>query len=717
VVITEIVPDYTTFDAVNSDSAWVCDAFTAGSTCTFTIGILNSGESGSVLFAVLVENPLTAGVESILNDVSIADDGTNGEDPTPENNVDDEETPVDAISDLTITKDDGVVQVTPGEDLTYTIVVTNVENQTATGVVMTDTLPVGVVFVSASNDGVYDDTTREIIWNLGELAGGDEITLTVAISVEDPFTGVNPEIVNEVIVEDDGSNGVDPTPENNEDSDRDLIGDSAKRISDTNQTHTAGLNVAVGEVVTYTVTLEIAPGLVEDLVFTDIVDQGMAFIGCNQITTDPADVLTLEPGYTLSGLCTMAAISQYPATSTNVTDGGRQMVINFGDVTNISAAEEDITLTIEYDVVLLNTEANVDGQTMGNQAAWTWVGGSLEAEASPVTIVEPDLMISKSVTPKTAYNNQTVTFTVTLNHTEESNSDAFNLEITDTLPEKLTYVPGSLVFVSGQVPTTINDLNAPVLRVGWDVFTQTTEQTVLTYQARITKANPGAKIENTVTMEWTSLPGDVVSPQSPYNQTSVERSYTPGSNVDVYGVSANALINIPQLPETGFAPGVRTILPQQPENLAYQAIDDLRFAIPKQNLDLPIVGVPLTTDGWDLTWLSSQVGYLEGTAYPTWDGNTGLTAHVYNADGTPGPFVNLHLLRWGDKVEVTAFGQIFTYEVRSVERVSPNDLSVLRHEDRSWLTLITCQSFDETTGSYTWRVVVRAVLVSLQPIP
>jgi LPXTG-site transpeptidase (sortase) family protein len=218
-------------------------------------------------------------------------------------------------------------------------------------------------------------------------------------------------------------------------------------------------------------------------------------------------------------------------------------------------------------------------------------------------------------------------------------------------------------------------------------------------------------------MEWTSLPGDVVSPQSPYNQTSVERSYTPGSNVDVYGVSANALINIPQLPETGFAPGVRTILPQQPENLAYQAIDDLRFAIPKQNLDLPIVGVPLTTDGWDLTWLSSQVGYLEGTAYPTWDGNTGLTAHVYNADGTPGPFVNLHLLRWGDKVEVTAFGQIFTYEVRSVERVSPNDLSVLRHEDRSWLTLITCQSFDETTGSYTWRVVVRAVLVSLQPIP
>ncbi len=715
VVITETVPDYTSFDAAHSDAAWVCDAVTAGSTCTFAVGDLAAGDTGSIRFAVLVENPLTAGVNSILNNVSIKDDGNNGEDSNPDNNADDEDTPVEAGSDLTITKEDGVVQVSPGEALTYTIVVRNVGSQSASGVVVTDTLPEGVVFVSASNGGTLDAATREITWNLGVVAGESEVTLTVEVAVEDPFTGLDSEIVNQVIVEDDGSNGVDPTPENNEDDDRDLISDSAKVIRDTNQEHTTGIDAAVGEVITYAVTLDLAPGLVEDLVFTDVVDQGLAFIGCSQITTDPADALTLQPGYTLPGLCSMAAVTRYPATSSDLVDDGRQMVINFGDVNNTTNA--DITLTVLYDVVVLNTEANQDGQSLGNQAAWRWKGGSLEAAASPLTVVEPDLVISKTVSPQTAFSNQYITYTVTIQHTPESQADAFNLVLSDTLPTALTYVPGSLKFVSGQLPSLINDLNPPFLRVSWDVFTRTSEPTVLTYQARVTGGSPGARIENQVNLDWSSLPGVVAAPLSPYNAASVERAYTPGSNVNVYGVAANAVLNIPYLPQTGFAPGVRTVLPPQPDSAAYQALDDLRFAIPKQNLDLPIVGVPLAADGWDLTWLSSQVGYLEGTAYPTWEGNTGLTAHVYNADGTPGPFVNLHLLRWGDRVQVTAFGQVFTYEVRSVERVAAYDLSVLRHEDRSWLTLITCQSFDESTQQYTWRVVVRAVLVSVEAIP
>lgn len=715
VVITETVPDHTSFNADESNPAWVCTDVIEGSTCTYDVGNLAADESGAVLFAVTIEDPLTAGVEEILNYVSIADDGTNGEDPTPENNEDDASTPVDAYSDLTITKDDGVVQVSPGQALVYTIEVANVGTQNASGVVVTDTLPEGVVFVSASDGGVYDEDTHEILWDLGEVAAGSSVTLTVNIAVEEPFTGLNPEIVNEVIVEDDGSNGTDPTPENNEDDDRDLIGESDKMITETNQNFTSGLDVAIGEVVTYQVTLDLAPGLVEDLVFTDIVDQGMAFIGCNEITTDPDAVLTLEPGYTLSSLCTMASISSYPSGSPNVVDGGRQMVINFGDVTNTSI--EDISLTITYDVVILNSLDNLDGQSLNNQAAWTWVGGSLEAEASPVTIVEPDVMLSKTVAPETAYSGQTVTYTLTIQHTTESQTEAFNLNVTDTLPIQLTYVPGSLMFVSGQVPTEINDTYAPALRVSWDVFDITTEPTIITYEAEITGGSPNSNIVNDAEMDWTSLPGDVDVPQSPYNNSSVERSYIPGSNVDVYGVIASAQISIPALPETGFAPNVVTIVPQQPLESSYNSLGDLRFSIPKQNLDLPIVGVPLAAQGWDLTWLSNQVGYLEGTAYPTWNGNTGLTAHVYNADGSPGPFVNLHLLRWGDRVEVSAFGKVYTYEVRSVSRVSANDLSVLNHEDRSWLTLITCQGYNENTEQYTWRVVVKAVLISVVDQP
>jgi len=38
---------------------------------------------------------------------------------------------------------------------------------------------------------------------------------------------------------------------------------------------------------------------------------------------------------------------------------------------------------------------------------------------------------------------------------------------------------------------------------------------------------------------------------------------------------------------------------------------------------------------------------------------------------------------------------------------------VMKHEEYSWLTLITCQGFDEETESYRWRYVVRAVLTRI----
>lgn len=54
------------------------------------------------------------------------------------------------------------------------------------------------------------------------------------------------------------------------------------------------------------------------------------------------------------------------------------------------------------------------------------------------------------------------------------------------------------------------------------------------------------------------------------------------------------------------------------------------------------------------------------------------------------------------------------YEVRQVRRVSPNDLSVLRHEEYDWLTLITCEGYDPVNDRYRHRLVVRALLVEVE---
>jgi LPXTG-site transpeptidase (sortase) family protein len=173
------------------------------------------------------------------------------------------------------------------------------------------------------------------------------------------------------------------------------------------------------------------------------------------------------------------------------------------------------------------------------------------------------------------------------------------------------------------------------------------------------------------------------------------------------------LLGAVQLPATGFAPGVQTRLPVQPEELAYTDSGGMSLEIPALGEELSVVGVPKSGSGWDVRWLGEQAGYLEGTAFPTWQGNSALAGHATLANGKPGPFAGLDRLRWGDKVIVQAWGQRYIYEVRQNSLVAPGDVRVLRHEELSWVTLITCQSFDELNNAFRWRRIVRAVLVAV----
>jgi sortase (surface protein transpeptidase) len=55
--------------------------------------------------------------------------------------------------------------------------------------------------------------------------------------------------------------------------------------------------------------------------------------------------------------------------------------------------------------------------------------------------------------------------------------------------------------------------------------------------------------------------------------------------------------------------------------------------------------------------------------------------------------------------------------VRSTSAVAADDASIFRHEERPWLTLLTCGGYDEASGEYRYRIVVRAVLLSIEPEP
>ncbi len=298
-----------------------------------------------------------------------------------------------------------------------------------------------------------------------------------------------------------------------------------------------------------------------------------------------------------------------------------------------------------------------------------------------------DPAVSKYGDPATAQVGSIVTFLITVSNT--GNTSAGNVVVVDTKPAFLDILsvsispgPGFPVVISGNTITIDFGTLAP-----GDVYTVEV----------VTRVNglgtpPGGA--NNVALTTTS-PTD-----------------RPANNAASAFVAVTTPVGV--LPGTGFAPGRATTLPAQPADRRYDRVSDLELVIPKLGVRIPIVGIPRAGDSWDLTWLSKEAGWLNGTAFPTWAGNSVLTAHVYLASGLPGPFVNLGTLVWGDSIIVRLDGQEYIYQVREVRLVRPDDLSILRHEELPWLTLLTCRGYDPAHDSYQWRLAVRAVQVAVR---
>lgn len=96
---------------------------------------------------------------------------------------------------LIVSTADSGKPVGPGTDISYTITVRNRGNADATGVTVTDPVPVNTSFHSASDGGTSDGST--VTWTGLTVPAGGAVTLNLAVTIDDPLaTGVT-EIVND----------------------------------------------------------------------------------------------------------------------------------------------------------------------------------------------------------------------------------------------------------------------------------------------------------------------------------------------------------------------------------------------------------------------------------------------------------------------------------------------------------------------------------------
>ena len=146
------------------------------------------------------------------------------------------------VGNKTIFKNVDVPEITPkkdvnnttpnfGENVAYTIVVSNDGISDAKQVVITDTLAKGLKFIGANYNGVYDKDTHTVTWTL-DIDAGKTVELKVNVTVED--YGV---LVNRVAVGDKTSLVDIAVPE--------IIPDKTANVTDAN----------FGDNVTYTVTV------------------------------------------------------------------------------------------------------------------------------------------------------------------------------------------------------------------------------------------------------------------------------------------------------------------------------------------------------------------------------------------------------------------------------------------------------------------------------
>lgn len=142
----------------------------------------------------------------------------------------------------------------------------------------------------------------------------------------------------------------------------------------------------------------------------------------------------------------------------------------------------------------------------------------------PVTVVEPDLLIRRSFAPTGGWHGDLVTCSIFVSHSGVSTADAYDVDLQESLPAGLSYVPDSMKMVKGPADGSLDNSGGPSwhisrLNQSW----KGTNEIELQYQATIdSRVHANALLNCNAALAWTSTPGENPSERF-YSKTSSDR--------------------------------------------------------------------------------------------------------------------------------------------------------------------------------------------------
>lgn len=386
VLLSDTLPGGLTLDGTPTGIGWTCTGVAAATsfTCTRT-GALTSG---STYPAVTV--PVRIGLAapaSVDNTVSVSGGGATVPASATVN------TPVTASTDLKISKTVDVIAPTlASPNVEFTVRVTNDGPSIATGVVVTDSLPAGLTFVSAvPGQGSFAGST----WTVGTLAPGASASLRLRATV----TNFSTTITNTASVI-----GAEPDPVGSNNSAQVTLQGQRSDLSLTKTVNNAVPNV--GGTVVFTLTLTNAgPDAATGVEVTDLLPATFAFVSATQPSYDAA-----------TGKWAVGSLAASGAGSTAVLQITARALVP-GPLTN----KAEISKSDQFD----------PDSTPGNNVAG-------EDDQAQVTVVaqQADLAIAKAVDNPTPLIGETITYVITVNN--RGPSTATGIVVNEDVPAGLT---------------------------------------------------------------------------------------------------------------------------------------------------------------------------------------------------------------------------------------------------------------------------------------
>ncbi len=156
-------------------TGWTCGVAGQTVTCTRSDALAAAGSYPVITVTVSISQAATSPLTNTAtvgggNEVNAANDSAS------------DSTTITSQADIGITKIASSGTVTVGSNVTFTITTSNLGPSNATGVQVTDLLPAGLTYISSvPSQGTYTSVTG--LWNIGAIASGASVTLTLTATV------------------------------------------------------------------------------------------------------------------------------------------------------------------------------------------------------------------------------------------------------------------------------------------------------------------------------------------------------------------------------------------------------------------------------------------------------------------------------------------------------------------------------------------------------